>query len=384
MLARVVLVLGLWGPPQATASSGPALPTAPAAPRVGRVRLDAEASLQPALLDALGLRLAPIPIVAHQAAAPAPTGEGLQVYVHVPAPLDARYRVEIIVSDGRAYAREIAAPEAMAGRILGGELALLVRGIEEGTLAPDRRDAVIPVDADPHVDPRADERASQPPSGPLAPAVARASPPPVDPRAELGLFMGGGGSLGVAPGAHLAASAVGAGALGLEVRWPGGGAVSAEVRVGGRRPSPFSVVRTRVAVGGGYVLRRAAFELPVRLWLAVEPWGVRMHGRGTPVTPLAGAARPAPLVGLVARAEPGLRVPLPTRPSLALRVGPYVELAGSAVWSEGAAVPRLYDAGSHAVIARLGGLELGLGLCAQLWVVGAHGGSRGRSARATP
>lgn len=383
MLARIVLVLGLLGSSAPATSSGPTPPSAPAAPRIERVQLDAEASLQPALLDALGLRLGPVPVVAHGAAAP-PAGEGLQVYVHVPAPTDARYRVEIIVSDGRAYAREIVAPAAMAGRILGGELALLLRGIEEGSLAPDRRDAVIPADGVVPVEPRASEPAAEPaaagPAPPRAPVPARREAR----RAELGLLMGVGGSLGVAPGSNVAASAVGLGELGLDVRWPGGGVVSANVRVGGRRPSPFSVVRTRIAVGGGYVLRRAAFELPIRVWLAVEPWGVRAHGRGTPVIPLEGTAREVPLWGLVARAEPGLRVAVRARPSLAMRVGPYVELAGSAAWSDGAGVPRLRDAGTGEVIARLGGLELGLGLCVQLWIASARGGSRGRSARATP
>jgi hypothetical protein len=335
-------------------------------------------------LDALALRLSPVPIVAH-GEAEAPTGEGLHAYVHVPAPTGDRYRVEIIVSDGRAYAREITAPEAMAGRILGGELALLLRGIEEGTLAPDRHDAVIPgTDDDGSTTSQAPEESVEPPhGGEPPPAFARS--PRERSRPELGVLTGAGASLGVAPGTDVAASVVALGELGLEVRWPSGGAVSADVRVGGRRPSPYSLVRTRIAVGGGYVLRRSAFELPVRAWLAVEPWGVRAGGRGTPVVPIEGTARQVPLLSLVARVEPGVRVRLAGRRTpLSLRVGPYVELAAGAVFSDGVGAARLRDAGTGEVIARLGGLELGLGLCVQLWLGVERGASRGRSERAAP
>jgi hypothetical protein len=398
MLALAVLLLGLWGPPQVIASGAaepPPAATAPAAtapaatapaataPRLERVRLAADPSLQPLLLDALGLRMAPVPVVPHDTATAA--GEGLEVYVHVPAPTDERYRVEIIVSDGRAYAREIAAPAAMAGRILGGELALLLRGIEEGTLVPDREDAVIPDEQAVEDAGRVEEDvAPERPAPAPAPTAARTASPRPAPRLQLGLFAGSGGSLGVAPGTDVAASAVASGELGLELRWPSGGAMSADVRMGGRRPTPFSVIRTRIAVGGGYVLRRGRLELPLRLWLGVEPWGVRTRGRSTAVMPIDGAARRVPLLGVAVRAEPGVRVPWPARPLLALRVGPYVELAGSAVWSNGVGVPRLMAADNGDVIARLGGLELGLGLCVQLWLDVGESPPRGRVPRAAP
>lgn len=382
MLVLTALVLRLWAPPSPEPPPGPGTPRgttrAETTLRIERVMLDADAPLQSSLQGALALRMAPTPVTAYEGATPGT--DGLRVYVYVQDPHEDRYRVEVIVSDGRAYAREIVAPEAMAGRILGGELALLLRGIEEGTLVPDRHDAVIPgSDA---VGPVDDREAS------LAPAKAPLDDPEPHaadaPRLELGLFTGGGGSFGVAPAPDIAASGIGLGELGFELRWPTGASVSADLRVGGRRSSPFSVVRTRIALGGGYVLRRGTLELPLRAWLGVEPWGVRANGRGTPVVPIDGAARQVPLLGLVLRADPGLRLSFAERPALAVRIGPYVELAASAVWSDGVGAPRLRAAGTGEVVARLGGLELGLGLGLQLWLATSQGPLRGRPPRATP
>jgi hypothetical protein len=383
MLAPIALALGGVMPFVAALPAGAAepVPTATpapsAAPRVERVRLDVDASLRPSLREALSLRLAPVPVDDHDPSKPS-EGDGLHVYVSVPAPRDERYQVEIIASDGRAYAREITAPAEMAGRILGSELALLLRGIEEGTIVPDRQDARMP-----GVAPDRPTNGGRP-GGVPAPPPTVSSPRSThgERRLELGVRAGVGGLLGIVPSTDIGRSTAALGEIGVDVRWPSGATVSADIRMGGRRTSPFSLLRTRIAVGGGYVLRRGAFELPVRLWIGVEPWGVRAHGRGTPVVPLDGTARQVPLLGLGARADPGLRVSFAARPSLAIRLGPYVELAGSAVFSDGVGVPRLREVDTDAVVARLGGLELGLGLSVQLWL--AIGTSRDRPGRAPP
>jgi hypothetical protein len=389
MLALIALALGWPTPVIAAFHAGSATPipmappASPEAPRIERVWLDVEASLQPSLREALSLRLSPVPITDHDASRPSNgEGNGLHVYVFVPEPRDERYDVEIIVSDGRAYTRRIAAPAAMAGRILGSELALLLRGIEEGTIVPDRQDARMP---------GTDTGGSTSDDEPVGPVPPKPSPAVIDsrsartePRLELGVIAAMGGLLGIAPTADIGRSVAVLGELGMEVRWPSGAAVSADIRMGGRHTSPFSLLRTRIAVGGGYVLRRGAFELPLRMWLGVEPWGVRVHGRGTPVVPLHGNARQVPLLGLVARADPGIRMSFATRPSLAMRLGPYVELAGSAAWSDGVGVPRLRAADTGEVVARLGGLELGLGLSVQLWLAMGQAASRVRSERAPP
>lgn len=392
-LAAAVLGLGLLlSPTTVAAATEPELAAEPTSPRIELVLLDTDPPLRDALADALSLRLGHVTITPYEGTRPA-ADAGLHAYVHVPPPRDEHYRVELIVSDGRAYAREVVASATSADRVLGGELALLLRGIEEGTLVPDRHDAVIP-DAD-DGDPVAPDHADVPvpvpaPSDTVPPddGAAHAEAPteaPDDPeRLELGMFAGAGGLLGIAPATDIGRSGAATGELGLELRWASGAAITADVRVGGRRPTPFSIVRTRIAAGGGIVLRRGAFELPLRLRLTLEPWGVRADGRGTPVMPRHGSARQVPLLGVAARADPGVRLSIAGHPSRLLRLGPFVELAASAVWSDGVGVPRLLDADTGDVVARLGGLELALGVAVELWLGLGRSPPRNRPSPATP
>ncbi len=376
VLGALALVV-LWADP-APPSPAPEVDAVVAPrPRLAVVRLDVDEQLRAPLTEALSLRLE-ASIEAFGDHTPGRGDEG-QAYVRIRGPDHETYAIAIILSDGRAYDRQVVAPPSMAGRILGSELALLLRGIDEGTLVPDRQDAVIPP-PDPEPAPVEPVQEGPPESVPST-DEGSSSHRPAPPRSllELGLRADAGGLLGIVPAVDIGASAAGAGGLGLDLRWPGGAVLSADLRVGGRRVAPYSVIRTRIALGGGLVARRGAFELPVVAQLAIEPWGVRAQGRGTTVHPIDGAARQVPLVGVVVRASPGARLSVAGRPSSMVRIGPYVELSGSAVFSDGVGVPRLRDVGTGAVVARMGGLELAAGLSLQLWLELEAGASRSRS-----
>jgi len=374
MLAACALIMRMaWVGPEPPGPVEPA-PEVTTHQRIERVLLDADIDLYGTLAEALALRLAGISI---EAFAPAAVQqEVMQAYVHVRRLDDDAYQVSIILSDGRAYERHVAASEDMAGRIVGSELALLLRGLEEGTLQPDREGAAIPSAKAPQIDASEDpERSSDTPTAP-GPDLPNSPPSPADDdagssnaaRLELGPRVALGGLLGLAPAGNIGDSGAAAGMLGLDLRWPSGAALSVDVRLGGHRSAPFSLIRTRIALGGGYVLRRRAFEMPVLAHFGVEPWGVRRQGRGTDVHPLAGTARQVPLLGVSVRAAPGVRVSIAGRPALLMRLGPFVELSGSAAFSDGVGVPRLYDATTQEVVARLGGLEAALGLTIQVWL----------------
>jgi len=343
-------------------------------PKIEVVVLDVDEELGTVLVDALSLRLVGVSVESFGASDPA-RGESASpyAYVRIRGPLDDdTYPISIIISDGRAYERQVVAPEAMAGRILASELALLLRSIEEGTLRADRDDAIIP----------AHENEATPPNEPHpAEAPEHDTDPALFTALELGLRLSPGGLLGIAPTQNIGESGAGTGSAGLELRWPGGPALSANLRIGARRFAPYTLVRVRIGLGGGYVLRRGSFEMPAVLLLGIEPWGIRARGRDTSIHPVAGTAKQAPLLGFVARVDPGVRVSLAGPSALLMRLGPFIELAGSAVFSDGVGVPRVRDTTTSAIVARLGGLELAMGLSVHLWL--ALGGPRGEPT-ATP
>jgi hypothetical protein len=163
----------------------------------------------------------------------------------------------------------------------------------------------------------------------------------------------------------LAALGVG---LGLDARFPQGAIVGIDARVAGQRAGVFRLTRTRVAVTGGYDLRRGAFELDARLRLGFEPWRVVAGGQDQRVESVDdGSLAPGTLVLAAVSATPGIRL---QAGSVALRLGVWTELALGGVIDGGLGAAHIHAAvvGEDPVsLFRMGGAELGLGLQLGAW-----------------
>lgn len=270
-------------------------------------------------------------------------------------------RITVVLSDGRAYYRTLEAEVEGAPRVAASTIANLMAAIEEDALPPDEEDVPLPPEQDDEPEPEiAPEPASEPePETTEQPEVE--SEPPPSPPLELEPLLAG--TVGVALGPPSPAGFVGGGGtVGIELRWPAGALISVALRSHWHRPVPLTVARTRLSVGGGYAWRRGRFELRSVLALDIEPWGVRQDGAREEVGYPDGQRRGLGLqLGGHARVVPAVRVPVGDR--LHLRVGPRLEVAGSALAQAGGiARLRLLGAASDDALARVGGLELSAGI----------------------
>lgn len=307
-------------------------------------------------------------------------------YVRSGLPTSTRHAIGVITSDGRAFFREVDTGADPPARVLASVLANLIRSIEQGAVAPDRTDVPLPArgeapllpgeepptqevpvpeppaEATPEEAVPEDIPTREVPKGPASVPADR-SPPPPRPRWEISLAPRLDVGLSLGPPRFGVILAAAGGGVALDVRSPGGGLVGGEVRVLGGLRNGHVLARVRLAVMGGYALRRGPFELITALGVSIEPWWV------TPAADLAevrGAMRP--LFGGHLRVAPGLHVPLSRGPLRGLRVGPRLELAGSFLVDDGARVAGVSLAGdSRTRLFRLGGLELHAGLELALW-----------------
>jgi hypothetical protein len=197
---------------------------------------------------------------------------------------------------------------------------------------------------------------------PVEPKVEPKVEAPVK-RWELAALVHGAALLGLGPQSQRYASTlVGAGGgLGVELRSPRGAAAALELRGLGRADAGLGVGRLRIAVGGGYTLRRGRFELPMLLSLAIEPWWTTQAGGSAAIFSGQAEANRRPLLGAYLRMTPALRLALKRGPLVGLRIGPRLELGGAFVVDDGAHIVGLKDTGGTERF-RLGGLELSIGL----------------------
>jgi len=269
--------------------------------------------------------------------------------------------VSVVLSDGRAYYRVLEASPSDAPRVAASAIANLLAAIEEDALPPDEEDVPLPPEQEPTPEPTPTSEPKTAPAPKPTPKPTPKPPAPLQPL-ELEAIAAGTATLAVGPPAP-GGFAGGGGLLLLELRWPRGPLVSLGVRSSWHRPAPLTVGRTRISVGGGYAWRRKRFELRTTVALDVEPWGARRDGAREPVLYPDGQRRDRGLqLGGHLRLSPGWRFEL--RSGLALRVGPRIELAGSAL-AQAAGIARLLvadAAGERSVVARVGGLELSAGL----------------------
>ena len=128
----LVSLLWVWGVPDDTGAAMTPAPVVEDAPEaIGGLVLRGDAVARAELARDLRLRIPHVPL------ADFPADEGLTLYVIVTG-APGRYRIDAIVSDGRAYQRRVDVDADLASRAIASELAILVQGIEEGTVKPTR------------------------------------------------------------------------------------------------------------------------------------------------------------------------------------------------------------------------------------------------------
>jgi hypothetical protein len=356
------LAAWLVGGPVVVQGAG-AAPVQAATEEFRAVRVEIVGFDEEALLAALRLRLARQAVARHGGAAPT---ESPHAYVQVTREANGEGRLRAITSDGRAYERLFEIEVGQEVRVAASTAANLVFAIEQGAVAPDQVDVEIPVTAavtemvEPEAVPEVKPEAMKPAPAPVVTApVVRA------PGWELAVGLHGAGVLAVGAPRYAGALAGAGGGLGVELRGRRGGALALDVRGLGRGGGEFSLGRVRVGVAGGYVWRRGMFELPVFVGAAIEPWWTRRSGEAAIIYRGETAVARSPLFGGFLRVVPAARIPVARGRLAAVRVGPFVEVAGSFAVDGGAKVVGLADDDGVAQV-RLGGLEVALGLTAAL------------------
>jgi hypothetical protein len=320
------------------------------APRIEALVLDVETIPSAELDAALELRLPDRP---RMPAGDPSARKKYELYAYVQIrPDGSGWMLAVILPGGRAYYRELEGDAELIPRIAASNLANLIAGIEADTVRPDEEDVPIPD--------------LEPPPVVTPPPVAPPRPPVVVPRPELGLRFGGGTVLAVPPPPR-AGLAAGGGEIGLEFRSPAGALAALAVRGAARVEAGYSLARIRIAALGGYAFRRGDFELIAAAGITAEPFFLRRSGGREPLTrDVSGEQRASFLLGGVARLAPGWRRAV--SPRVAFRIGPALEIGGSAIPSANGGVARIRTIGPNARdLFRAGGLEIFAGLDLGVW-----------------
>jgi hypothetical protein len=293
--------------------------------------------------------------------------EGRFAWIGIEWQADDRVLARIVLDDGRAYSRGVTAPPHQLRRAIAGAVTNLLDGIEHDLVAPEAHGVPVPL---PELT-RRPAIVATPPTTPRAieptPAPPPAAVPP--PRWHLGPFVGGGAVFGLGPPTDLDGYAGAGGTIGLDAVHRSGAIASIEARALTHARDPLRMIRVRVAIAGGWALRRRAFELLVRAGATIEPVILRESGsRAAFEGPGGGATRPAPLVGLIAGISPTYVLWSRDR-SVALRLALDVELAASMEASPRPGAIRTVEERADTVtgLLRAGGLELGAGVRVGAW-----------------
>lgn len=372
-LAVALLVAATGGSPSLAARTRHAPAAAPEpALRIELARLRVRDVDAKRFESALALRLPDVKLAPHDRPAPA-IGDGvLAVFVDIGrAPTSDAFALTIVVSDGRAYDRVVAVepgtPDDDVTRLLASHVGNLVSGIEAGTARPDRENVPMPVAPIAPVEP---PRCPAPPAAKPCPEPPKTATPKPPPNVELGVDGAAVAIVGLGRPGDSDRFAAWGGGTGLRVRHRSGATVLVDVRVSGRAlPFDLRMVRARVALGLGYVLRVRSFELESAVAFTVEPWFLRHDGAASSFADRNGSGRDAkPMLGGFVRLVPGhvFRV----KEDVQLRVGPRFELGASSALGDRGRVAQLQIVQDDARVeaGRVGGIELALGLDVTLWL----------------
>ena len=300
-----------------------------------------------------------------------PPGKEADVYVGIrPSPGAAsKFSVEVIVSDGRAYDRQVEVAGGQAERTVATTVAQLLAAIEDDTVTPDRADVPLPSSTTPETQladpPRADAVAPVSPSA--GRDAAQITPPARDPY-QLGVWMGAATGWGLPRLAEVGPLAAGGGVLGMDVSFPQAVLLGTSFRFAARTSvDDLALLRFRVAMGAGYRLRVKWFELPVMVSAVLEPWWVLHHGDA--IFPSRRPTRARWVAGGAIRLSPRVRIPLKSS-ARAMAVGLHLELEVTSAPAKPLGTTRILVANEEPVprpVFRVGGVELWTGLDLTVW-----------------
>lgn len=353
---RACVWIALLGIPRVVAAREPASIEAASTDAIPLVVVDS-ATVDNELRDELALRLGTRRLEPSAALVDAPTERFAWVGV---TPSGSQRLLEVVLSDGRAYSRLVDAPPDQLARATAGALVNMLDAIEDGRLAPERTGVAVPLPVA-VVDPA-------PPVPTTAPTPAVVEPPrapePVPPTWWLGPRLGGEVVFGVGPPTSEGGLVAGGATIGVDAMHRRGGLVAADVRVAARSTDALQVIRVRVALGGGWVLRRGRFALPLRAAISIEP----VVSRGATLRDRDGvSASPRPLVGALVHGSPSVVWWLRSGRA-AVRASIELEAAASMEARAEPGVVRYVEAGDAARgLGRAGGVELAAGLGLGAW-----------------
>ena len=304
-------------------------------------------------------------------------GSGPETTIVLVRPRPSGFALTVLLDDGRAFDRDIEAPEEVAARVVATALANLLAAIAEERIAADRSDVDI-----------AEELAVEDPalvrglSGSTAAESASSAAPKVEATDEHGrrpsqvedpdqerLWSLGASllpmtilSLGAGDSSPLAGAGAG---LNIIAEAPRGLRLGAGLRGGWVGRTGHSLHRYRISLVGGYQLRRRGFVLAADALVGVEPWQVRRSGERVALD-LSGDDSSGDEPSTVAlamglRLAPAVELAVGARERARLRLGALAEFSYSGVLVEGLRAVNIGPEGQGAIF-RVGGPELMLGL----------------------
>jgi hypothetical protein len=279
----------------------------------------------------------------------------LHGYVELRLVDDGVWELTLIASDGRAWFRTVTSEPDQAARSLASALANLLAAIEDASIEPDAHQVEAPIELEPAAPPE-----PLPPAEPPPPSEPPPSESPPEPKLgpvllELAPRLSGAVVIGLAPGPGFRGAG---GGVGLDLRLPDGLGFGLDVRALRSAAAEVTLVRTRVALGVGWVARYGRFEIPVMISGVVEPWLVRTGRNSTPL------GQP-PMIGGGLRVAPGVLLPVG---SVSLRIGALLGFEIAVEAARGGLTPAIARDPTSDPILRAGGVELAAGLELGVWI----------------
>ncbi|MBC8070920.1 MAG: hypothetical protein IAG13_21510, partial [Deltaproteobacteria bacterium] len=184
-------------------------------------------------------------------------------------------------------------------------------------------------------------------------------------RYELGVLPSGALLVGLR--ARDVSGPAGGAGLAIDLRLPLGATVGVGARYATRGNPDARLHRVAIDIVGGYAWRRGAYELRTVVGFVVEPWWVDSRGAALRHPQTATGARPGPLLGGVLGVSQGWLWRARPEANTALRLGMRAQLQAGALAPGG--IGRIRSVRDDVIqeVARIGGVELSLGVDAQLW-----------------
>lgn len=354
--------------PASSGESDTAAPDGDVVP-IEAIVLRAQGIDEPTLSEALGLRTPERTLAA--SARDAAQGGRRFAFVDARREADGEVSLSIVVSDGTAYFRTIAASasggddsggdDAGRVRVVATTAANLLAAIDESRVEPDAVDVPLP-------EPVESDESDESDVTPVKVIKPKSRLPVLPPPASWSLWADAAGGVIVAVGPPSPAGVSGLGGqLSVQLRHRSGAMVTLAGRGAGVAVDGYTVGRARVSAGGGLGRTWGAFDLGIAALLDVEPLWVSRSGtretiarpdgqQGSTVVLLAGHLRVStawsPTIRRAAASPNGRWV--------RLRMGPIVEVGGGGLSTGG--VARLQRPRGDAIgvtdIVRAGGLEV--------------------------